>query len=299
MGNAIWEVRVSAPEAAVPAFEAALESVEGGALALGGPDGQGRVPLTLYLGEAPDVGELETRLKLAAAAAGVPAPDFSCELMPEIDWVAESQAGLPAVRAGRVWVYGSHIAEPPPAGTIPLLIEANVAFGTGRHETTRLCLEALQDLAKRKRFANVLDLGCGSGLLALAAARLWPEARITASDLDGPSIRVARENARLNGHAPGRIAFDVGAGYAAPAVRQHGPYDLVVANILAGPLIDLATQTAAALAPGGIAVLSGLLTAQERSVLFRHRTAGLCLQARRRMGEWSALTLRRPGPAAS
>jgi ribosomal protein L11 methyltransferase len=214
--------------------------------------------------------------------------------MPEIDWVAESQAGLPAVRAGRVWVYGSHVAEPPPPGTIPLLIEANVAFGTGRHETTRLCLEALQEIAKRRTPRRILDLGCGSGLLALAAARLWPAADVTASDTDAPSIRVARENARLNRFAPGRIAFDVGAGYAAPAVREAAPYDLVVANILAGPLNAMATRTARALAPGGLAVLSGLLTVQERSVLARHRAAGLSLAARRRMGEWSALVLEKP-----
>ncbi len=295
MGDAIWQVRLSVPEAAVPAFEAALESVEGGALALGGPDAQGRVPLTLYLGEAPDRGTLDTRLAMAAAAAGMPPPDVICALMPEIDWVAESQAGLPAVRAGRVWVYGSHVAEPPPAGTVPLLIDANLAFGTGRHETTHLCLLALQDLAKRRAMTNLLDLGCGSGLLALAAARLWPSARVTASDVDGPSIRVARENARLNGFAPGRIRFDVGAGYAAPEVRRNAAYDLIVANILAGPLNALATQTARALRPGGVAILSGLLTGQEPAVLRRHRAAGLILQARQRLGDWSALVLRRLG----
>lgn len=294
MGDAIWEVRLSVPAAAVPAFEAALESVEGGALALGGPDAQGRVPLTLYLGEEPDRGALDTRLALAATAAGVPAPEVTCALMPEVDWVAESQAGLPAVRVGRVWVYGSHVAEAPPAGAIALLIDANLAFGTGRHETTRLCLLALQDLAKRRQVAKLLDLGCGSGLLALAAARLWPSARVTASDLDGPSIRVARQNARLNGFARERIRFDVGAGYAAPEVRRNAPYDLIVANILAGPLNALAKQTARALRPGGVAILSGLLTSQEPPVLRRHRAAGLCLQARRRLGDWSALVLRRP-----
>ncbi len=290
----IFEIKLLVPAPASAIFEAALEGVEGGALAVGGPDRRGRVPLTLYLGEAPDRAALTARLAAASAAAGTPAPDFTCELMPETDWVAESQAGLPAVRTGRVWVYGSHIAEPPPASTIALRIDANVAFGTGRHETTRLCLDALQEIARRRRVARVLDLGCGSGLLALAAARLWPTAAVTASDLDAPSIRVARENARLNGFAPGRIVFDVGAGYAAPAVRRQGPYDLIVANILAGPLIGLASRTAAFLAPGGLAVLSGLLITQERAVLARHRAAGLHLRARRHQGEWSALVLAKP-----
>jgi ribosomal protein L11 methyltransferase len=295
VGAAIWEVRLAVPAGALGAFEAALEDVPASALAVGGPDGQGRVPLTLYLGEPPDTADLTARLAAAAAATGSTVPDFTAELMPEIDWVAESQAGLPAVRAGRVWVYGSHVAEPPPPNTIPLLIEANVAFGTGRHETTKLCLLALQELARRRRFGRILDLGCGSGLLALAAARLWPAARIVASDLDPASIRVARENARLNGVAPGGIAFDVGAGYAAPAVRRGAPYDLVVANILAGPLMAMATETARATAPGGLVLLSGLLVGQEQAVRARHRAAGLELVGRRRMGEWSALALRRPG----
>ena len=129
--------------------------------------------------------------------------------------------------------------------------------------------------------------------MAFAAARLWPTARVTASDLDAPSIRVARENARLNGFRPGRIAFDTGAGYRAPDVRRNGPYDLIVANILAGPLMTLARETSAALSPGGLAVLSGLLVTQERAVVARHRAAGLNVQARRRMGEWSALLLRK------
>ncbi|WP_375592667.1 50S ribosomal protein L11 methyltransferase [Algihabitans albus] len=293
MSDAIWELRLQVPEAARPLFETALEQVNGAALSVGGSDRQGLVPLTLYLGEEPERADITARLAAAAAAMGIKTPDFTCELMPEIDWVAESQAGLPAVRSGRIWVYGSHVAEPPPPSCIALQIDANVAFGTGRHETTRLCLQILQDLARRCRRENILDLGCGSGLLAFAAARLWPTARVTASDLDATSIRVARENARLNGFRPGRIAFDTGAGYRAPDVRRNGPYDLIVANILAGPLMTLARETSAALSPGGVAVLSGLLVTQERAVVARHRAAGLHVQARRRMGEWSALLLRK------
>ncbi|WP_119168567.1 50S ribosomal protein L11 methyltransferase [Algihabitans albus] len=293
MSDAIWELRLQVPQGAQALFEAALEGVDGGALSVGGADVRGQVPLILYLGAAPDRSEITARLAAAAAAAGTQVPDFTSEMMPEIDWVAESQAGLPAVRSGRIWVYGSHVTETPPASSIALKIDANVAFGTGRHETTRLCLQALQDLARRGKVARVLDLGCGSGLLALAAARLWPTAEVTASDLDAPSIRVARENARLNGFAPRRPVFDVGAGYAAPVVRRNGPYDLIIANILAGPLMSLASATAAASAPGGTVVLSGLLVTQEQSVIARHRAAGLRLQARRRMGEWSALVLTR------
>lgn len=295
MSDTIWELRLQVPQQAQALFETALESVEAGALSVGGVDARGQVPLILYLGEAPDPTAITARLSAVAAVAGVTVPDFTCEMMPEIDWVAESQAGLPAVRSGRIWVHGSHVTERPPASSIPLLIDANVAFGTGRHETTRLCLEVLQDLARRSGTPRILDLGCGSGLLALAAARLWLAAAVTASDLDAPSIRVAHENARLNGFARHRLRFDVGAGYAAAAVRRNAPYDLIVANILAGPLMSLATATSAALAPGGTAVLSGLLTTQEQAVVARHRAAGLRLQARRRMGEWSALVFERPG----
>jgi ribosomal protein L11 methyltransferase len=288
----IYVVTLRVPAALVDNYEAALESL-GGALAMGLPDDQDRVRLQLYLGAQPSDLEISTLLALAAKSAGSDEPAFTCDLMPELDWVAESQAALPPLQAGRFYIYGSHVMDPPPAASIPLRIDANVAFGTGRHETTRGCLLAMGDLAKHFAPSKVLDLGCGSGILALAAACLWPGARIIGSDLDAPSVRQALVNARIN-----RLAYRLEAvesiGYAAARLRQRGPYSLILANILAKPLCDIATQTAQHLAPGGRAVLSGLLIRQEREVLARHRAVGLVLARRYRLGDWSALVLRKP-----
>ncbi|MGO1118763.1 50S ribosomal protein L11 methyltransferase [Rhodovibrionaceae bacterium A322] len=287
----IYVVTLKVSEDLADAYEAALESL-GGALAMGLPDSQRRVKFQLYLGDEPSHQEVATLLAVAAKSTGSQEPDFSCELMPEMDWVAESQAALPPMQAGRFYVYGSHVTDAPPAASIPLRIDANVAFGTGRHETTRCCLLALGDLGKRYEAARVLDLGCGSGILALAAACLWRKARIVGSDLDGPSVRQALVNAKIN-HMPHRLQAVESIGYASARLGKEGPYDVILANILAKPLCDMATDTARHLAPKGKAILSGLLTNQEQEVLARHRNAGLVLERRYRLGDWSALVLRK------
>src|SRR5690554_4484249 len=291
----IYHLYLRVPESAVAAFETALEGL-GGALDVGGPDEQGLVPLQLYLGEDPSHAAVVAQLAPAALLSGMEVPDFTLELMPEIDWVAESRASLPALTAGRFWVYGSHIEEPPPAGSIALLIDANLAFGTGRHETTRGCLLALNQLIKdrRRRPLKALDLGCGYGILGFGAARLWPKLRVDGSDLDGPSVHVARENARLN-RVSDRVRLIESRGYRARLIKDQAPYDLILANILAGPLCAMATDTARHLAPGGRVVLSGLIRRQERQVLARHRAVGLKLERRWRIGNWSTLQLRRGG----
>jgi ribosomal protein L11 methyltransferase len=215
------------------------------------------------------------------------------EPLPDRDWIRLSQEGLPPVRAGRFFVYGAHDAGKAPPGVIALKIEAGMAFGTGHHETTSLCLAALSDLAKRRRFAHVLDLGCGTGLLAIGAAKLWRQA-VTASDVDPVAVEVTCENARANGVAP-LIRAVTADGLADPALAQRAPYDLILANILAGPLTRLAPSIGAALARGGTLVLSGLLTWQENLVASFYRPHGLILRARRRDGPWSALVLEKAG----
>jgi ribosomal protein L11 methyltransferase len=213
-------------------------------------------------------------------------------LLPDTDWIKLSQEGLPPVRAGRFFVYGAHDAGEVPKGVIPIRIEAGMAFGTGHHETTALCLAVLSDLSKRRRFANVLDLGCGTGLLAIGAAKLWKR-RVLASDIDPVAIEVTRANARANGEA-NLVHAVVADGLASPALAARAPYDLVVANILAEPLTRLAPDIAKALARGGIAILSGLLHWQENLVLSFYRAQGLVLRQTRRDGSWSALVLERP-----
>ncbi|HMB77473.1 MAG TPA: 50S ribosomal protein L11 methyltransferase, partial [Kiloniellaceae bacterium] len=227
-----------------------------------------------------------------AAVAGIAAPDVVVAALPETDWVAESQKGLPALRAGRFFLYGSHFEGALPSDAIALLVEANAAFGTGRHESTKGCLLALSALAKRRRFHRVLDMGCGSGVLAMAAARLWP-CRVLAVDNDPVAVKVARVNAALNGVAR-QVATARSEGYRAAEVAAAGPYDLILANILAEPLNAMARDLQCHLAAGGLAVLSGLLDSQARQVRLRHRAQGLRLCRRIRLGDWTTLILQRP-----
>jgi ribosomal protein L11 methyltransferase len=213
-------------------------------------------------------------------------------LLPDQDWIKLSHEGLPPVRAGRFFVYGAHDAGLVPSGVIPIRIEAGLAFGTGHHETTSLCLAVLSGLAKRKKFTKILDLGCGTGLLAIGAAKLW-RIKVRASDIDPVAVGVARENARANDVTP-MVDAVVADGLANPALAAAAPYDLIVANILASPLTRLAPQIAPRLARRGALILSGLLYWQENLVLGFYRPQGLRLREIRRDGPWSALLLERP-----
>jgi ribosomal protein L11 methyltransferase len=214
-------------------------------------------------------------------------------LLPDLDWIKLSQEGLPPVRAGRFFVYGAHDAGKVPDAVIPMRIEAGMAFGTGHHETTALCLATLSDLAKRRRYTNVLDLGCGTGLLAIGAAKLWRR-RVLASDIDPIAIEVARENARANREAP-LVRAIVADGMDHPLLAAGAPYDLIVANILAGPLTHMAPSIARGVARRGTLILSGLLRWQEQLVLAFYRPHGLILRNIRRAGPWTALVLERSG----
>jgi ribosomal protein L11 methyltransferase len=211
--------------------------------------------------------------------------------MPDQDWIKLSQEGLPPVRAGRFFVYGAHDEGAVPHGVIPLRIEAGLAFGTGHHESTALCLALISDLAKRRRFRHVLDLGCGTGVLAIGMARLW-RMQVAAADIDPLAVDVARENAGHNKAGP-LVRAIVADGLSHPLLAQAIPFDLIVANILAGPLTRLAPQIAAALSAHGMLILSGLLHWQENLVLGFYGRHGLALRHRRRDGPWSALLLER------
>jgi ribosomal protein L11 methyltransferase len=218
--------------------------------------------------------------------------DVHVALLPDTDWIKLSQQGLPPVRAGRFFVYGAHDQGEIPRGTVPIRIEAGLAFGTGHHETTALCLATLSALAKRRRYANVLDLGCGTGLLAIGAAKLWRRV-VVASDIDPVAVEVTRANVRANGEA-NLVHAVVSDGLASPALAARAPYDLILANILAEPLTRLAPEIAKSLTRGGTLVLSGLLRWQENLVLSFYRPHGLVLRHIRRDGPWSALVLERP-----
>ncbi len=292
--SATYCLTLSVPAGAVDTFEAIFEPLDG-AIVTGARDRTGVVPWQLYLAERPEAAEVERLIGIACEVAGIAeAPAYSLEPLPDIDWVAESQKALPPITAGRFRVRGSHVTEPAPPGAIDLLIDANAAFGTGRHETTRGCLLALQDIARKRPvtwpITRILDMGCGSGVLAMAAAKLWP-CRVLGVDNDAPSIKVAEENLKANGVAD-TVRLLLGDGFKDARVRREGPYELILANILAEPLCAMARDVVAHLAPGGTVILSGLLITQERQVTARYRAAGLALAKRYHLGEWSTLVLR-------
>lgn len=277
----LWKASVSLTKTEAADIAAALE-LEGSAQAVliaEEPFAEGAVVEALYT-EAPDAGWLSR----------VAGREITVAPLPDQDWIRLSQEGLPPVRAGRFFVYGAHDAGQVPHGVIPMKIEAGLAFGTGHHETTALCLAALSDIARERGFRNVLDLGTGTGLLAIGAARLWKRP-VMASDIDPVAVAVARENAIANGVAP-LIQAVTADGLANPALARRAPYDLIVANILAGPLTRLAPSILKALQPGAVLVLSGLLHNQEKLVLSFYK--GLRFVTARRMGPWSALVLKKP-----
>jgi ribosomal protein L11 methyltransferase len=209
------------------------------------------------------------------------------EALADADWLAMALSGLPPVRAGRFFVFGVHDRGRVPPSVVKLRIEAGAAFGTGHHGTTVGCLLAYDALLKARRFPRVLDVGAGTGVLAIAAARTG--ARVVAgTDIDPVSVRIARENAAIN-HARGR--FVRADGLAHPAVRAGAPYDLVFANILARPLVSLASDIRGALKPGGVAILSGLLRSQSRLVLAAYFSRGFRLKRRLGRDAWSTLVL--------
>jgi ribosomal protein L11 methyltransferase len=238
----------------------------------------------------PDSGALGAALALVAASAGSAVPALALERVEERDWVAATNAAAVPITAGRYVVLPGREGEAP-AGRSVVRMVATTAFGTGHHETTQGCLLALDRLARRRAPRRVLDLGTGTGVLAIAAARTWP-ARLLATDIDARAVRAARVNIRANGLGP-RIRTAVAPGWRHRLIRAGGPWDLVLANILARPLAAMAPELARGLAPGGHAVLSGLLSWQEPFVLARQRSAGLRLVGRIRRGEWTTLVVRR------
>ncbi|BDW86214.1 MULTISPECIES: 50S ribosomal protein L11 methyltransferase [Roseicyclus] len=268
------------------ALGAALEDLEPEPTGVGVfelEDGSGLWEVGGYFLEEPD----DIALALLAAAHG--ARPFAVSEVPETDWVAHVRRELHPVEAGRFFLYGSHDADALPEGRVGLLIEAAMAFGTGHHGTTKGCLEAFDRLLSAGVApTNVADIGCGTAVLAIAAAKM-PSARVIASDIDPVAVDVALANAAANGVTD--LACVEAAGFDHPDLAARAPYDLVFANILKGPLIDLAPDMAAHAAPGGHVILSGILNEQADAVIAAYEAVGMALADRRVIGEWTTLTL--------
>lgn len=249
-------------------------------------DGSGLWEVGGYFTEAPD------EAGLALLAAMHDAKPFVVSEVPETDWVAHVRRELAPVEAGRFFVYGSHDADKLPEGRIPLLIEAAMAFGTGHHGTTLGCLLALDCLLDQGFEANkVADIGCGTAVLAMAAARVW-DGTILASDIDEVAVEVAEANLKANGMA-GQVICLEAAGFDHPQLQEQAPFDLIFANILKGPLVALSPELAANLRPSGYAILSGILNEQADDVVAVYAQNGINLTRREEIGEWTTLLLQK------
>lgn len=295
-----WKISVLAPrdviEAALLAHEDALDWDPG--IVLSGSE---------IAEDRPDDWQLEAWLprkpraadrKAIAALLGDNPPELVAEQLPDVDWVSHSQQGLEPIRAGRFHVHTPEHAALAEPGVRDFVIPASQAFGTGQHATTAGCLAMLSHMkAQGVIVRNCADIGTGTGLLAFAALDLWPRALATASDIDAVCVDVVAQNAAINGVAlgagAGEVTMTVADGMDHPLLAARGPYDLVIANILAGPLIALAPDFARALVPTGHLLLSGLLVTQEPQVRAACRRAGLRLAARMTNGDWSVLWLRK------
>ena len=288
--TALETVTVTVPDHAVEHYEAALLSVCGTVgLFLDEATGLWQLEGVKDQGEAEP--ELAAGLALAGLLTGVEAVPERRET-PAEGWLARTYQSFPEQCVGRRFaVRGTHLSGPGAPGRLVLTLDAGIAFGSGEHGSTRGCLGALERVAYRKPL-RILDMGTGSGILAMAAAALLHR-RVLGTDIEPWSVRVAAENAALNGLGR-RARFVLANGWTAPAVRAAGPFDLVFANILARPLCRMAASLARHLAPGGTAILAGLLDSQVRLVLAAHRRHGLRLESRQHEGRWATLVLRKP-----
>ncbi|MCP1468558.1 ribosomal protein L11 methyltransferase [Sphingobium sp. OAS761] len=258
------------------------------------PDDEDKWQLDAYFEGKPSQAAIRILKTLVPSAAGTRP---LVEALPDQDWVTLSQQGLEPVTAGRFHV--RNIADDPELPDhINLLIEAGRAFGTGQHETTAGCLAMLDRMRRLgMRTRNIADIGTGTGLLAFAALRLWPRANAVASDIDPVAVDISADNARANGvplgGGPGRLALVTAAGADHPALVGRAPYDLLIANILAGPLIELAPALCALVEEGGTIILAGLLDRQADAVLTAYRAQGMRLAERTDSGDWPTLRLRK------
>ncbi|PXW70080.1 [LSU ribosomal protein L11P]-lysine N-methyltransferase [Blastomonas natatoria] len=263
------------------------------------PQESGSWALHAYFTEEPQGAWIETLRGLVPSATSAV---LSAELLPDEDWVTLSQAGLEPIRAGRFHVHTPEMPASDEPGVRSFEIPASLAFGTGHHNTTRGCLMMLDSMqAAGTHVTSHIDIGTGTGLLAFAAMHLWPGASAIASDIDpvcGPAVEHnAAANAVPMGDGPGELAMVIAEGLDDAQLQARAPYDLVIANILAGPLIDLAADVASVTGANGYAVLSGLLGTQSEAVAGAYRAQGFALEDRLDLGDWTVLRLCKTGAA--
>lgn len=288
----LWLIELVVPDAGIAVFEGLLDPFAE-AVSIFEADNGAFWRIAGYCVGEPARGPIEAAAAVAAVAAGTGVPELRIEALADTDWLAENRRSFAPVSAARFFVHGSHFGGMPPAGSIPIMLDAGPAFGAGSHETTRGCLIALDRIARRRGFApkHMLDLGCGSGILAIAMAKLW-DRPVRAIDNDPVAVETTKANAAAN--TVGELVEALlGDGLDTILPLPDQPYDLVAANILSQPLIDLAPRLASALTPGGFIVLSGILRDQQNEVRAAYRRAGLVTAGSVPLGDWPTLIYRR------
>ncbi len=294
-----WSARVIVAVEHAPAFERVFENFAG-VVSLFEWDENTKPVLWAVEGmfdAAPSRGELASRVALTATALGIASPELVIAKVPVKNWLTETVASFPPLKAGRYYIHGDHIKGPHPSGAVRLAINAATAFGSGQHASTLGCLMALDELFhkglardQKRRFAG-LDMGCGTGILGMAAAktRRFP---VLCADIDPEAVRVTRYNARKNGIGA-LVTAVMSDGVGDRTVVGEGPYRFITANILARPLMAMAKGLSALLAPGGTLILAGFIRRDEAMVLQAYRMQGLRLVKRIRLAPWTTLVLRR------
>ena len=289
-----WKVEVVVPAAAGDAVAEALERHIAAVSLFPAPSGDA-MRISGYAAVGPDEAALRDDVAAAARSAGIAAPAIDIVWLPAIDWAAVNRESFQPMRVGGIWIRDSYHRDPPPVGAVTIVVDAATAFGTGNHATTQGCLIALDRFVRRPHrlpLGPVLDLGCGTAILGMAAAKRLRRP-VIATDIDPVAVAMARYNVAQN--RLGSLVQPIRSrGYANHKIHRGGPYALILANILARPIARMAPQCARHLAPGGFVVLSGLLTTQERPVIAAHRQQGLILTERYRLDGWSTLVVRRP-----
>lgn len=280
-----WQVVFTIPAAAAGTAENSFDDNTLSVAAFETDEANHIWTIELLYEAAPDMEDIKRRLLLLSALHNVPLPVATLKQLPAQDWLKAVARDFPPLSIGRFYVHGAHVKDAPPAGSISIQVDAGAAFGSGEHGTTSGCLEAMEWLSHKYDFKNILDMGCGSGILAIASAKLW-NAEVLAADIDPVAVNVTRENARIN---RARLDTIVSDGYSHERVKRGAPYDLIVSNILARPLVAFAPQLKRHLRGGGVAVLSGLLASQETQVKHAHMQQGLTFQRRFASGEWRTL----------
>ncbi|MAO54794.1 MAG: 50S ribosomal protein L11 methyltransferase [Rhodospirillaceae bacterium] len=290
-GRFQWSIAFSVKMDAVPFLEACLEPVCLAVTAFGDSDTDDDWRVEGIAADEPDRAQLKAALNAAFPDGDAPTPVI--DLIPPKDWLTENLFEFPPLTVGRFFVHGSHVDDAPPLGMVPIMLDAGTAFGSGEHGSTAGCLTLLEKTAPRLKPRRVLDMGCGSGILGIAAAKLF-RCPVVATDIDDEAARVTAFNADRNdvGHLVSAVS---GPGYASPVVRAAKPYDLIFENILARPIRKLSKDLARHLAPGGTAILSGLLVRDAPLVITAHRRQGLRLVRHMTINGWRSLVMKKPG----